>query len=206
MKNIALILASGTGSRFGQDIPKQFYKISGKTILQLSIEAFDNNKFIDEIIIVSNPDFMDLSEKIVNAISSKKISKIISGGKTRQESSYLGVSAINDTNINVLIHDAVRPFVSDKIITDCILALDKYKAVNTAIFSSDTIIKVDENNIIKAVPDRNTIRRCQTPQGFDINIIKKAHEYAIKDNYTAATDDCTLVLKYNLADIFVIEG
>ena len=177
MKNYALILASGTGSRTGLDIPKQFYKIKNKTVLEYSINAFEINKKIDEIIIVSNPDFIELTKEIIVSNNYKKVSKIISGGKTRQESSCIGVNSIKDDAANVLIHDAVRPFITQKIIDDCINSLKRFSAVNVAIESSDTIIEINEKNIIKSVPNRNVLRRCQTPQCFDINLIKKAHNF-----------------------------
>lgn len=206
MKIYAIILASGTGSRSGLNIPKQFYKINNKTVLEYSVTAFQEHPLIDEIIVVSNPDFIDLTCEITNNGRFTKVTKIIEGGKTRQESSFKGLSQISDINSKVLIHDAVRPFVSGKIITDCINSLDKYKAVNVAIPSSDTVIQVDENNLIKKVLNRSELRRCQTPQAFETSIIKKAHDLANKNNDGPATDDCGLVIKYNLADVYVVEG
>ncbi len=205
MNVYAVILASGTGSRMKSDVPKQFYKIEGKTIIEYSISAFQNSPLIDKMIIVSNPDFISLTKEISKKFD--KVTSVVTGGNTRQESSFAGISQIKDTNSKVLIHDAVRPFVSNKIIEKCIHALDTYKAVNVAVDSSDTIIQVDNKNIEKKVFERSTLRRCQTPQGFDYNIIKKAHEISRKNNdIFSATDDCGLVLKYNLAEIFVVEG
>lgn len=204
MKHIAIILASGTGSRFSNDIPKQFYKINGKTVLEITVEAFQNHSLIDEIIIVANPDFIEETKSLTKNFS--KVKKVVKGGETRQKSSYNGVFAVDETNCNVLIHDCARPFVSKGIIDNCISALKSYKAVNVAIESSDTIVVVDENNIIKAVPERKTLRRCQTPQCFDIELIKKAHTLAKKEPSFTATDDCSLILKYNLADIYVVNG
>ena len=119
-KNYAIILASGTGSRFGSEVPKQFLKINDKTILELSIEAFENNLEIDEIIVVITPEYKNLAEEILAKNAYKKVSKILKGGVTRKESSSIGVSSIEDSDSNVLIHDCARPLVSQKIITDCI--------------------------------------------------------------------------------------
>ena len=204
MKNITIILASGNGSRFGQNIPKQFYKIDGKTVLEYSIEAFQNHDKIDEIIIVSNPDFVEETTKLSKKYS--KVTKIVTGGETRQQSSYNGVYSIDDEKANVLIHDAARPFVSKIIIDNCIAALHRYKAVNVAIESSDTIVEVNENNLIKNIPVRKTLRRCQTPQCFDLNTIKLAHKLAKEDITNTATDDCSLVLRYKITDVYVVEG
>lgn len=205
MKNCAIILASGSGSRLGLDIPKQFYKIKGKTLLEYSIEAFENHKKINSIIIVTNTDYMNL----VKEISSKytKITTIVKGGLTRQNSSYNGIMALEYKKItNVLIHDAARPFVDKDIIDRCLNALTKYEAVNVAIPVTDTIIEIDNQNIIKNVPDRNVIKCCQTPQCFKYSVIKEAHELSRNENYTNATDDCSLVLRYDLTPIFVVEG
>ena len=204
MKNITIILASGTGSRSGLNIPKQFYKIKEKTLLEYSIEAFQNNTNIDEIIIVSNPNFIELTKELANKYS--KVVKIISGGETRQQSSYNGVMSITDTEANILIHDAVRPFVTQTIINECIITLSQYNAINVAIESSDTILEIDENNFIKSVPNRKNLRRVQTPQCFKLDLIKNAHNLALNDKDFQPTDDCGLVLRYNLAPIFIVNG
>lgn len=205
MNSCAVILASGSGSRSGLDIPKQFYKIKEKTVLEYSIEAFERHSGINSILIVSNPDFIDLTEKL--SFKYSKTAAVIEGGSYRQNSSYNGIKALENKNIdNVLIHDAARPFVSNDIISRCLSALETCSAVNTAVPSADTIIQIDENNIITNVPDRKMLRRCQTPQCFRYSLIKKAHELAFKEGYNAASDDCSLILKYNLAPVYVIEG
>ena len=206
MKNFAIILASGIGARLGLDIPKQFYKIKGKSVLEYSILAFHNNSQIDEIIIVSHPNYISNVKEIVEKGDYKKVTKIVSGGKTRQESSYNGIFSIEETNANILIHDSVRPFVSNRIIDDCISALNEYNAINVAIDSSDTIIEVDEVNCIKNIPQRKALKRVQTPQGFKLEIIKKAHELAKKNENLTFTDDCGIVQEFKLAKIKVIEG
>ena len=205
-KNYAIILASGTGERAGLNIPKQFALVNGKTILEYSIEAFENHELIDAIILISNPMFLDMTNEIISKNNYKKIIKVMSGGKTRQESSYIGISLVNEDNANVLIHDAVRPFIDASIITECINSLKKFNAVNVAIESSDTIVEIDENNIIRNIPKRKFLRRCQTPQCFDLQLIKKAHQMAIENKADDITDDCGLVVRYNLADIYIVKG
>ncbi|MGN1124648.1 MAG: 2-C-methyl-D-erythritol 4-phosphate cytidylyltransferase [Candidatus Gastranaerophilaceae bacterium] len=205
MKNIAIILASGTGERFGEKIPKQFFKFKGKTLLEHSIDAFEQNNNIDEIFVVTNPKFRDLAEKILEKNKYKKVTKLLNGGKTRVESSYIGTSEAPE-NSNVLIHDAVRAFVTQKIINNNTEALKNYDAVGTAIDTIDTIIQVDEKNIINAIPQRKFLKRVQTPQSFRANLIKKAHELALKDENASFTDDCGLILRYKLAPIHIVEG
>ena len=203
MKNYAIILASGLGQRYGGDIPKQFTKLAGKTILEHTIENFEKSVHINEIFIVITPEYRHLAQEIISQNSYKKVTKLLDGGKIRKESSYIGISAIKEKEANVLIHDCARPFVSQKIIHDCVRALDKYNAVGVAIPIADTIIECN-NNIIKNIPDRNNLKQIQTPQCFKLSVIKKAHELAKND--TNFTDDCGLIVKHNLCDVCVIEG
>jgi 2-C-methyl-D-erythritol 4-phosphate cytidylyltransferase len=206
MKTIAIILASGVGARVGLDIPKQFYEIQGKSVLEYSILAFHSNKKIDEIIIVSHPNYIFKVKEIVKNGNFNKVTKIVAGGETRQISASNGVNAVLEKEAKILIHDAVRPFVTNRIIDDCINTLNEFKAVNVAIESSDTIIEIDEENCIKTIPQRKFLRRVQTPQGFHLTTIKKAHELASQKKELAFTDDCGLVKEFDLAKIKVIEG
>lgn len=205
MKNYVIILASGSSNRFGDKIPKQFIEIEGQTILEKSIDAFEKNSNITDIILITNPDYIEYTQNLVKGKFSK-LRIIHAGGKTRQESSAIGVSLIKEPNANVLIHDAARPFVSQEIITNCINALETNKAVGVTINSNDTIIKVDENGFIEEIPNRNFLRRVQTPQCFKLDIIKTAHQKALENPELTVTDDCGLVLHFNLAKIAVIEG
>ena len=204
MKNIALILASGIGARCELGFPKQFALINGKSILEYTVQKFENNAKIDEIYLVTSAEFL---EKVKNiAKNFKKVKKVIQGRQTRKDSSYNGITAIDDTEANVLIHDGVRPLVSDEIINECIDQLDTKQAVCTAIDSTDTIFFINENNVIKSIPNRKFLKRAQTPQAFKLSLIRKAHELADKDDNCQVTDDCGLINYFNLADIYLING
>ena len=204
MKNYAIILASGTGVRFGSETPKQFVKIAGKTVLEHTIEIFENAPEIDETVIVIAPEYRYVLEEILLKNNYHKVSKVLNGGATRKESSFIGISSISEEEANVIIHDCARPFLSQRIISDCIEALKKYDAVDVAIPSADTIIRVNNNNIIQNIPERAYMRRGQTPQCFKLSVIKKAHALANQDNNF--TDDCGLVVKYGLSDVYVVDG
>lgn len=204
MKNIALILASGTGSRFGSECPKQFAQVCGKTILRHTIDKFQNNNLIDSIIIVTNAEYVDKVKSLTEGCP--KVCKVIAGGETRKDSSYNGIMSIREDECNVLIHDGVRPLVSEEIISSCISALEYNKAVCVTVDSTDTIFVIDEEGIIKNIPDRKSLKRAQTPQCFKLSIIKKAHELAKNDPTCFVTDDCGLIMHYHLADIKTIEG
>lgn len=206
VKVYSIILASGKGERFDYYKPKQFIKIAGKTLLEHTMDAFENNNAIDEIILVINPQFRDLTENIIINNHYKKIKKILNGGETRKESSFIGINSICENDAKVLIHDAVRPFVSDRIINGCVEALDKFSAVDVAINSADTIIQIDDEHIINNIPRRNYMMRGQTPQAFRAGLIKQAHELSQKEENFEFTDDCGLIVKYNLADVYVVNG
>ena len=134
----------------------------------------------------------------------KKVVSLLNGGETRKDSSYIGISSIIEKDANVIIHDCARPFLSQRIIKDCVEALKNYDAIDVAIPTADTIIEVDEKNTIKNIPVRANLRRGQTPQCFKLSVIKKAHELSKNDkNFT---DDCGLIVKYNLCDVYVVEG
>ncbi|MDR1173740.1 MAG: 2-C-methyl-D-erythritol 4-phosphate cytidylyltransferase [Puniceicoccales bacterium] len=205
MKTYAILLASGTGERIGSDLPKQFLKISGRTIFEHSIEVFERSDFIDEIIIVVHGQFIDFCKKILNQNGFKKTRKILAGGETRQMSSSIGVNSISDGEAKVLIHDAVRPLISSRVINDCVAALDKYDAVDVAIPTADTIIEVTDAMTVKDVPPRQLLMRGQTPQAFKLSIIKRAHSLAASSS-VKFTDDCGLVKMFNLAKIYVVQG
>ena len=203
LKNYALILASGTGNRFNSDIPKQFVKIGKKTLLELAIEAFEKIVEIDEIFIVITPEYRNKAEEILKTNNYKKVTKLLNGGEIRKESSYIAVNEVEEVEANVLIHDCARPFVSEDIIKNCINALKNNNAVGVALPTVDTIVEID-GNFIKKIPERSNLKCIQTPQCFKLSLIKKAHELAKNDNNF--TDDCGLIIKYNLDKVFVVNG
>lgn len=201
MKNYAIILASGSGTRCQNSLPKQFLKIGDKTILEHTLDIFETNSNIDGIVLVIPAQYRQIAIELMQ--NYKKIIKIIDGGKTRKESSYIGITSIKEDNCNVLIHDCARPLLTQEVLNDCIEALNNYDAIVTAVPSSDTVIEV-ENGEVKNIPDRAKLMRVQTPQCFKLSLIKKAHELSKDDNNF--TDDCGLVLKSKLAKVHIIKG
>ena len=209
-KNIAVILAGGSGSRFGLNIPKQFAKVAGKTIIEHTLDTFQNNNYIDEICIVIKSEWINKIEEIVINGNYSKVKKILNGGKERKDSSLSAINAYklekDSANYNMIFHDAVRPFVSDGIIQKCIDALSRYNAVDVAIPATDTIIEV-KNSIITNIPNRDNMMQGQTPQCFKLETIAKAYDIAQKDPNLKATDDCGIVRKYlPEEEIFVVNG
>lgn len=197
MKNIAIVLAGGTGSRLNAGIPKQFLKLAGKTILEHTLCAFQDHELIDEIAVISNKDYLHTVEEIVKENRFTKVSKILAGGKERYDSTLAALNTFPE-EANLLIHDAVRPLVDERIIRDVVEALKEYDAVNTVVPAVDTIIEVDEKHeFIENIPDRTLLYRSQTPQAFKAHVLREAYRTALQDPGFKATDDCGVVKKYS---------
>lgn len=205
-KNIAVILAGGVGSRLGLSTPKQFFKVAGKTVVEHTIDVFERNGRIDEIAIVANAAYITDFESMTLRNGWKKVKKILKGGRERQDSSLSAIYAYEGQDVNLVFHDAVRPLVSQAIVNRVIDALDHYRAIDVALPATDTIIEV-EGDFIANIPDRSRLRRGQTPQAFDIHVIRKAYDEALKDTGFKATDDCGIVRKYLPEEpIYVVAG
>ncbi|GGI98607.1 pyrophosphorylase [Shewanella hanedai] len=205
MKNIAVILAGGKGSRFGSELPKQFSKVAGKMVIEHTIAVFENNKSIDEICIISNSESIHLIDDLVLKNQFSKVKKVLLGGKERSDSSMAAINSY-DFECNLIFHDAVRPLVTDIIINNTVSALCKNNVVDVAVKATDTIVNCS-NGLINNIPNRDDLWNGQTPQAFKRSVIKKAYEYALSDPEFLATDDCGVVKKYlPVEDIYVVEG
>ncbi len=192
----ALILAGGEGKRFRDSLPKQFVEILGKTVLERSIIPFEETGFVDEIFVVVNPSYLSLGKKILGGKNFRKIRSIVEGGKTRQESVRRGLSCMEGKEGVVLIHDAVRPFISPEKIEAVIRELDRYNAVSLAFPVKETIGVVSGEMLLTDIPERSKLFSLQTPQGFKLSLIREAHIRALKEGFNKATDDCSLIRKY----------
>lgn len=209
-RTVAVVLAGGTGSRVGLKIPKQLLKIAGKPIIEHTIAALSSYPEVDEVLVLMTPGFVSEVERIVERGGYHKVSRVLEGGATRPGTTYRALTALGDTDCNVLLHDAVRPLVDHRIVADCVEALRTYEAVDVAIPSSDTIIVVDgapNGEVITEVPSRERLRRGQTPQCFRLSTIRRAYDLAMSDPGFTATDDCTVVLRYlPEVPIYVVPG
>ncbi len=205
-ENVAVVLAGGSGSRFGADRPKQFLLLGGKTILEHSVDAFERHGEISEIAIVGNPGFLDDVREIATRRGWKKLRHILPGGRERYDSSLAAIKAYAGREVNLIFHDAVRPLVSQSIISRVVEALREHSAVNVAVPAVDTILE-RSGNFIASVPDRSRLMRSQTPQAFRLSLIEEAYRHALSDPNFRATDDCGVVLRYlPEARILLVEG
>jgi len=204
MKVKALIAAGGRGERIGDILPKQFMEIKKKPVLAYTVEKFEKCELIDEIILVVPEDYMSFcSYNIVDVCDFKKVKRILSGGKERQDSVYKGLLALSkDTDI-VLIHDGVRPFISTEKIGKSIEMCKKEKAVILALPVNDTVKRVDEGYVVTTL-DRDKLWIAQTPQTFEYKLILEAYKKAMEDGFTG-TDDSSLVERLGFK-VRVLEG
>ena len=198
---VAVVLGGGTGTRFGAALPKQLLALNGKTLVEHCVAAFasapriDGAPGIDEILLVMPPAYHDEAKRLVE----DQVGAIITGGAARSDSvrnalAYIGLR-YDQAETGVLIHDAARPLVTQRIIADCMEALREHDAIGTAVPTSDTILTV-ENGVIAHVPPRETQYRAQTPQCFRLETILRAHALAAADPAFQPTDDCGVVLRY----------
>lgn len=194
--NVAVVLAGGVGTRVGLDIPKQLVKIAGHTILEHTLAVLDAHPDVEQIVVMMAPGHLDAVHAIVRDGDYAKVTHVLEGADTRNGTTMRALDVVEDDDAKVLFHDAVRPLVSARIISECFEALDRYDAVDVAIPSADTIIEVDEHNVIRDIPPRANLRRGQTPQAFRARVIRAAYAVAREDPDFQATDDCTVVLRY----------
>jgi ribitol-5-phosphate 2-dehydrogenase (NADP+) / D-ribitol-5-phosphate cytidylyltransferase len=206
-RRVAVLLAGGVGVRIGLDIPKQLIKVAGKTLLEHTLAALHQHPMVDEIVVMMASGHLDAVRAIVREGGYDRVSAIHEGGATRNETTQRALAALGSGECHVLFHEAVRPLVSQRIITECFEALDQHAAVDVAIPSADTIIEVGPDNTIRNIPSRATLRRGQTPQAFRSSVLSRAYALAGEDPTFEATDDCTVVLRY-LPDepIWVVHG
>jgi 2-C-methyl-D-erythritol 4-phosphate cytidylyltransferase len=202
----AIVLASGSGTRFRAETPKQFLKLAGKTVLEHTLDVFERHPDIDEVVVVVSADNRLLAQEIISNAGYRKVGKIVVGGATRQASSAAGIMAVTEDDTKVLVHDAVRPLLDMATIDRCIDALNQFDAVDTGIPSPDTVIRVDPDGKISEIPSRATLRLGQTPQGFRAGLLRKAHALAAANPELDVTDDCGLVLHYGLCAVHVVAG
>ncbi len=226
MKNIAVILAGGIGARVGGNTPKQLLPLAdGRSVLEHAVNAFEQSPHIDEVCIVMHPDYIAYAEQMLLANAWQKVSQIVPGGKERWESSVNAIRRLGDkairreaigNEVNLLLHDAARPFVSQAIIARVCEALEEHEAVTVAIPSTDTVYEMVDGKVAR-IPQRSTIMRAQTPQAFRLELIAEAYTNALGvDSLSAeacaachlpATDDCGIVHEHMPeVPIYIVEG
>lgn len=187
----AVIVAAGKGRRMGTEISKQFLPLCGKEILAHTVEKFEKAACIRDIILVTGGDALQDVRQMVQEYGWKKIISVTEGGKERQDSVFLGLQQVpQDTEI-VLIHDGVRPFVTEEILERSIAAAKETGGCVAGVPAKDTIKVCDAEGFAIATPNRSTLRQIQTPQTFRRKEILAAYEKAKADGFLG-TDDASV--------------
>jgi 2-C-methyl-D-erythritol 4-phosphate cytidylyltransferase len=204
--NVAVILAGGSGSRVGGETPKQFLPLAGRRVIERTIDAFQQQEGIDEICVVCRAGSMDEMEQIIRDNSWNKVRKLLAGGKERYESSLVAIRAYHKGD-NLLLHDAARPLVSRRILSDCLAALRVHEAIGVAVPATDTVVEVTSQKTMRCVLNRSVLRNMQTPQCFRQEVIARAYENALQDPSFQTTDDCGVVFRYApQTPVFLVDG
>ncbi|HIV59017.1 MAG TPA: 2-C-methyl-D-erythritol 4-phosphate cytidylyltransferase [Candidatus Stackebrandtia faecavium] len=200
-KTVAAVLAGGTGTRLGAQLPKQLLTLDGKEILAHSLDAFEACAAVDEVFVFMTAGYVDAAKEITKRYGYRKVVSVSVGGASRDASTRAALAALGEygSDTRVLIHDAVRPLIRPQTIAACAEALQKFDAATVAVESTDTVVSVEETadgQVIDAIPDRAKLRRCQTPQAFRLGVLSRAHHLALADPGFTPTDDCGVVRKY----------
>jgi len=203
MKTIAIIPAGGKGTRFAESLPKQYHQIHGKEILIYTLEIFQNCSLIDEIFISAEKNFTKLIDNLAGKYCISKLKKIVAGGNERQDSVYNALKSIKAKNNDlIVIHDAVRPMLAEKLLVKILKIAEKFDNVTVCLKTRDTLIK--GRGFVNSYIDRKNIYNVQTPQVFRYKILKEAMELARKENFYG-TDESMLVKRAGYK-IKLIEG
>lgn len=206
--NNVLIFAGGSGTRMNsKGRPKQFLQFYGKELIIHTLENFQNHPQIDNIVVVCIEDWIPYLKKILKKFDITKVKTVVPGGSTGQESIYNGLKAIRDfadDDSVVLIHDGVRPFINEDVITNCIQSVKEHGSAITVVPATETIISMD-NNKITSITDRSKCYLARAPQCFMLGQILEVHNKAIKDSNTNMIDSASLMKTYGY-DLWTVPG
>jgi len=198
--NIATIIAGGRGNRMGQDIPKQFLNINDRPVIIYTLQAFQDHPDIDAIEVVCIDGWQQVLWAYAKQFNITKLKWVVTGGENGQASIKNGVDELSkycDDDDIILIHDAIRPNVSQEIISRCIATCRLYGSAITAIPCAEAMLlkEKDDNGVSSEIIPRESLARTQTPQAFSLGKLKWAHDEAAKKYITNSTASCTLMLE-----------
>lgn len=189
-KVVAIVVAAGSGSRMGSSSPvkKQFRSVAGRTLLEWSVGAFCLCDDVDEVVVVTGKEEIGYVKTLLHAPEFEKVTAVVSGGATRQESVRLGLEAVDAAARWVIVHDGVRPLVTETLIAEVLQGARTFGAATLGVPLSDTIKEVDPDRNVVATVDRSKLWAIQTPQAFERKVLEEAHR-----RFQGATDDAGLV-------------
>jgi len=206
------IVAGGSGTRMkNAGVPKQFIRILGKPIIIYTVEKFAAQKHINEIYIGIKPDWHEFMDKLLDEYSvDRSRVKVIDGGSDRNDTVMKIVAAIKAAHPIkkgdiILTHDAVRPFLTEKMIEDNIIGAFKYAACGTYVKCVDTVVRSDDGETVDGTLDRSCLYRAQTPQSFDITLLDKYYSELDDEQKSKLTDTCSIFTAKG-EKIHIVEG
>ena len=220
-KNIAVVLAAGTGRRMKAGVAKQFLELAGKPLIYYALKTMEDSKIINECILVTGEeDMQKMQQDVVAKYGFRKVTAIIPGGRERCYSVANAMRWIETIRQGapgnedfVFIHDGARPFLTEEILERTLQAAREYGACVAAMPSKDTVKLMDENGFAKETPDRKTVWTVQTPQTFDRKLIVEAYrkfeqdvESEAKPGRGMVTDDASVVELYTDVKVKLVEG
>lgn len=197
----AVILAGGSGTRMGTEVPKQFLNICSRPVIIRSADAFLDSGLCDHVIITVPAEFTDYTRSLIKQYRPDDNTDVIAGGKNRNSSLLNALEFIKqnkpyDGDTVVLTHDAVRPFINKRIIADNIKAVREFGGCNTVVKCVDTVLVSDDGKFISSVPERKKLYNAQTPQSFNFKELLNIYEKMTDDEKENMTDACSVFLKY----------
>ena len=191
-KCTAIVLAAGQGKRMGTKVQKQYLEIGGKPVLYYSLRAFEDSELIDEIVLVVGAGQVNYCEtEIVSKFGFKKVKNIVEGGAERYHSVANGLREVEEGY--VFIHDGARPFIDEEILQRTYQEVKEHKACVVGMPVKDTIKIADENGFANVTPDRKLLWQVQTPQAFEVSLIKEAYKKLMESDTINVTDDAMVV-------------
>lgn len=199
-----IIAAGGSGRRMGGRLPKQFLSLAGKSIIARTIAAFETIQSVGEIVVVAPREHVARTQRLCGTEGFRKVSCVCKGGKERQDSVRIGLEAFARQPAIVLVHDAVRPLVSKRVIQQIIKEAARHRAAVVGVRVKDTIKVEGRRGYYKATLDRNKLWAVQTPQGFRYKLLRDAHLKALTAHYLG-TDEASLVERLGIP-VRIVEG
>lgn len=208
--NIAVIFAGGVGRRMhSRDIPKQFLLLRGKPIIVHTLQVFQDSSDVDAIVVACVSGYLDFLQKLVRQYGLSKVKAVVPGGSTGQRSIVAGLEAAaklggGDKSI-VFVHDGVRPLITGRTIQENVESVKRYGSAVTSIRATETILVVDDGNMINAVPDRAHSRIARAPQSFYLKDILEVERRALAEGRDDFVDCCSLMTHYGKR-LHLVEG
>lgn len=208
--NIALLTAGGTGNRMGQDIPKQFMTVDNQPVIIYTLQAFQYHQEIDAIAVVCLPGWNVVLQAYANQYSITKLRWVFDGGDSNQESIYNGINGLKDSGCSdddiILVHDGVRPLVSQEIITENIEICKKYGYAVTGLLCKEAIMEKVNDNVTDIDIPRERLVRTQTPHTYTLRNLLEAHKVAKEKGIVNTVASCTLMALTGIKQQHLVEG